>query len=58
MNDENKQQKFLSIKSASELSGLDKQTIRKFFDNKTIDGYKTPSARPFFYYLIILNILI
>ena len=38
-----KEKKFISVGDASLLSGLDPQTVRKMFDNKTIPGYKTPS---------------
>lgn len=37
--------KFITVQSASLLTGLDKQTIRKLFDNAQIDGYKTPSGQ-------------
>lgn len=40
-----KQGTFISIKRASELSGLDSQTIRKMFDLLQIQGYKTPSGQ-------------
>jgi len=38
-----KEKKFISIGDAALLTGLDIQTVRKMFDNKTISGYKTPS---------------
>ena len=40
-----KEKKFISIRDASNFSGLDPQTIRKLFDNQTITGYKTPSGQ-------------
>lgn len=43
MNGEEK--KFITIKEASTISGLDKQTIRKMFDLSQIHGYKTPSGQ-------------
>jgi predicted site-specific integrase-resolvase len=36
--------KFISIGEASDISGLDPQTIRKFIDAKEITGFKTPSG--------------
>jgi predicted site-specific integrase-resolvase len=41
----NDRARFISVKHASIFSGLDKQTIRKLVDNKTITGYKTPSGQ-------------
>lgn len=38
-----KEKKFISIGDAALLTGLDIQTVRKMFDNKTISGYKTPT---------------
>lgn len=40
-----KKEGFLSIGNASKVSGLGTQTIRKLFDEKKIDGYKTPSGQ-------------
>jgi predicted site-specific integrase-resolvase len=40
---DDKEKQFISVGNASIISGLDPQTIRKMFDNKTIAGYKTPS---------------
>ena len=40
-----KEKKFISVGNASIITGLDPQTIRKMFDNKTISGYKTPSGQ-------------
>jgi predicted site-specific integrase-resolvase len=36
---------FVSVKKASDMSGLDSQTIRKYFDNQLLSGYKTPSGQ-------------
>lgn len=36
---------WISIKKASEISGLDPQTLRKFADNGTIESYRTPSQQ-------------
>lgn len=36
---------FINVQDASNFSGLDKQTIRKMVDNKTMSGYKTPSGQ-------------
>ncbi len=52
MNEETKKSKskkakprnFISVKEASEYSGLDNQTIRKMFDLSQICGYKTPTG--------------
>lgn len=35
----------MSVRDASIFSGLDKQTIRKMVDEKTIAGYKTPTGQ-------------
>jgi len=45
LNAKEKEKQFVSVKYASILTGLDKQTIRKFFDNKKINGYKTPTGQ-------------
>ena len=37
------EKRFISVGKASNITGLDPQTIRKFFDSKKIAGYKTPS---------------
>ena len=37
--------KFINVQEASKYSGLDKQTIRKMFDNSQIDGFKTPTGQ-------------
>jgi len=39
------EKQYISVQSASLLTGLDKQTIRKFFDTEKISGYKTPSGQ-------------
>lgn len=38
-----KEKKFISVGEAALLSGINIQTIRKMFDDKTIPGYKTPT---------------
>lgn len=40
-----KEKNFISIGEASIISGLDPQTLRKFFDTKKITGYKTPTGQ-------------
>ena len=45
LNAKKEEKQFVSVKYASILTGLDKQTIRKFFDNKKINGYKTPTGQ-------------
>lgn len=40
-----KEKDFISVGEASIVSGLDPQTIRKFFDSQEIPGYKTPSGQ-------------
>jgi predicted site-specific integrase-resolvase len=43
MKNEKEEKRFISVGKASNLTGLDPQTIRKFFDSEKISGYKTPS---------------
>lgn len=45
MNDEKEKIKYLTIKQASELSGLHQNTLRKLGDEQTIQCYKTPGGQ-------------
>lgn len=45
MNTQDEEKRFVNVKEAARLTGLDPQTVRKMADNSSITCYKTPSGQ-------------